>query len=153
MRSSVHGRTSRRSQACAVHSASSTATLIHLAQLSGSALTTPLVPATSSSYSRPPDVCSTSAFRYQMTRTTTIMAYGYACLASKQAILISKVVEERVASPRGKYKRQGNPSGEQTLDGGGEVNPGYAAGSCTKRNESCCRRCRCPCGTTGPGET
>ena len=76
MRSSVHGRTSRRSQVCAVHSVLSTATSTRPVRPLGSAPTTTpaLVPATSYRCPCPPNVCSKSESRCQMTRTTRTMA-------------------------------------------------------------------------------
>ena len=76
-RSSVHGRTSRRSQICAIHSTLWTATSTRPVGPLGSAPTTPaLVPATSYRRPCPPGVRSVSASRYWMTRTTKTAAYA-----------------------------------------------------------------------------
>jgi len=99
-RSSVHGKTSRRSQVCAVHSAWSTATSTRPVRPLGSAPTTPaLVPATS--YRRPccrPNVCSMSASRYRMSKTTMKAACA-ARWENRQASLVSRGTEA-AAVPR-----------------------------------------------------
>ncbi|KAH9038095.1 hypothetical protein EDB85DRAFT_1934346, partial [Lactarius pseudohatsudake] len=97
MQSSAHGRTSRRSQVCAVHSVLSTATSTRLARPWGSAPTPAVVPATSLPRSCR-GVYPMLASRYRTTRTTRKAAWGYECQVNKQTALVSRGrVEEGVA--------------------------------------------------------